>query len=410
MATANHPQQQSHSSIPTNVPPDAVVSFDLYAPGGLEQGLHNAWKALQAPHLPDLLWTTANGGHWIPTRAQLIGQFYRDHETFSSNITHVPRERSHGNHPIPSTLDPPEHTKYRTLINPTLSPKAVRQIEPGIRSLAVSLIETMKPKGKDDFVAGLASILPLQIFMDYARLPKQDLPNLTAIVQERIRPSGKLTAGQTLDMFRDYLRPYIVERLNGDGEDILSRLLRGKIDNGPMPMEKAELLCANLLIAGLDTVASMLGFSFHCLARSPALQSVLASDPSRIPAAVEELLRRHAIVALARVLTKDYNHNGVVMKQGDLVLLPTALAGLDETLFPNPLEIDLGRPRQESAAPFGLGVHRCPGSQLARLELRIVLEEWFARIPQFGLQPGARVEFRSGIVGSVTRLPLQWPS
>ena len=409
MAIANHPNTPPARSIPDNVPPDAVVSFDLYAPEGLENGLHQAWKALQAPHLPDLLWTTANGGHWIPTRARLIAKFYQDHGTFSSNITHVPRERSHGNNPIPSTLDPPEHTQYRALINPTLSPKAVRQIEPAIRALAVSLIETMKPKGKDDFVVGLASVLPLQIFMDYARLPKEDLPNLTAIVQERIRPSGKLTAGQTLDMFRDYLRPHIVERMNGDGEDILSRLLRGKIDNGPMPMNKAELLCANVLIAGLDTVASMLGFSFHCLARSPELQSVLSQNPARIPAAVEELLRRHAIVALARVLTKDYNHNGVVMKQGDLVLLPTALAGLDETLFPNPLEIDLERPRQESATPFGIGVHRCPGSQLARLELRIVLEEWFARIPRFSLQPNERVEFRSGIVGSVTKLPLQWP-
>lgn len=398
------------ASIPAHVPANAVVDFDLYAPPGLSNGLHQAWKTLQSPDLPDLVWSTANGGHWIPTRAAVLAEFYRNHEVFSSHITHIPRERSTGNHPIPSTIDPPAHGRYRTMINPTLSPKAVRQIEPAIRSLSISLIEKMLPNGKGDFIGEFASILPLQIFMDYAELPKEDLPNLVSIVQERIRPSGRLTAGQTLDMFKDYLRPYIVERWDGQGEDVLSRVLRRKEGVEPLSMAEAELLCANLLIAGLDTVASMLGFSFLYLSKAPELRQKIAQDTSLIPRLVEELLRRHGIVSLARIVTRDYHHNGVLLKEGDMVLLPTALASVDETVFPDPFEIDLDRPRQETVTPFGLGVHRCPGSQLARVELRVVLQEWFARIPEFSLQPNGAVEFRSGIVGSVSKLALQWPA
>lgn len=395
------------SDIPTHVPRNAVVDFDMNDPPDLQKGLQSAWRALQKQGTPDLVWTARNGGHWIATRGEDVAAFYRDHENFSSRIMLVPLQRGLESQPLPGSIDPPDHGPYRALLNGPLSPKAVKDLEPEIRALTIALIEQLKPQGECNFVAEFSIILPLTIFISYAGLPHSDLEYLRQLAEEKVRPTGKWSAGEIMQRFADYLDPYVRERSASPGGDLLSRILIGKINDRPLTHEEAIRLCTQVLQAGLDTVAALLAFTFYYLARAPKLRAQLAADPSLIPKAIEEFTRLGAVIAITREVREDYDHRGVIMKKGDLLVLPTMLHSLDETIFSNALEVDLERPRKELLT-FAQGPHRCPGAQLARSELRIVLEEWFARIPDFTLHPDRDPKFASGVVCSMKQLPLKW--
>jgi cytochrome P450 len=162
-----------------------------------------------------------------------------------------------------------------------------------------------------------------------------------------------------------------------------------------------------LFMAGLDTVTAALGFALHRLSVRPDLRTALVSDPTAIPDAVEELLRAHAIVNTARVVTRDVEFAGVTMKEGDRVLLSTVLASRDPDEFERPDEIDFARPANRHLA-FGAGPHRCIGSHLARLEIRVAIEELLRRIPDFGLVVGEHPVIHAGGVLGIDRLPVEW--
>jgi cytochrome P450 len=157
----------------------------------------------------------------------------------------------------------------------------------------------------------------------------------------------------------------------------------------------------------LDTVASALCFTAHCLATHPQVRRELAQDRSLMPNAIEEFLRRYGIPQTARVITQDFEYNGVAFRAGEFVLLSKTLHGLDERRFPDPLRVDIRRDVRKHAA-FGDGPHRCPGSFLARLEMRIFLEEWLARVPEFRVAEGDAVRTSSGPVNGMLHLPLAW--
>jgi len=160
--------------------------------------------------------------------------------------------------------------------------------------------------------------------------------------------------------------------------------------------------------AGLDTVSSGMGFMARFLAESPAHRRQLVEDPSLIPNAVEEMLRRFGVSTPSRQVSQDLEVAGVAMKAGDMVLMPVTLYGLDERVYPDPLSVDFRRKDASFSLVFGTGVHRCIGSFLARLELRIFLETWLERIPDFSIAPGQKPRARAGVVNSMLSLPLAW--
>ncbi|HEX8594953.1 MAG TPA: cytochrome P450 [Pseudomonas sp.] len=162
-----------------------------------------------------------------------------------------------------------------------------------------------------------------------------------------------------------------------------------------------------LLLAGLDTVASMMGLFARFFALNPAHRQKLIEDPGLISRAVEELLRRYPIANLARVATQDYEYHGVNFKAGDMVVAPTTLDGLDERRFTDPFNVDFHRDAQRNLT-FGGGVHRCMGAMLARTELRLFIEEWFKRVPDFQIKPGADLKVSARSVATLTSLPLVW--
>lgn len=392
---------------PAHVPAQNVFDIDMYDPPEVKHGFHEAWKALQAPGVPDMVWTPRNGGHWIATRGKLVSHVLNDHACFSSRIIIVPKADGEHHRMIPTTIDPPQHRPWRLLLNSSLSPKAVREIEAGIRAVAVELIEDVRAEGDCDFISAYANVFPIRIFLRIVDLPDGDTPKLKWLTDQITRPDGSISFADTVARFHDYLGGVIDARAGRDGQDMFSRMINGLVDGRSLTRHEALQLCSQVLIAGLDTVVNFLGFAMLHLASHPDQRDRLAADPTMIPAAVEELFRRYPIVTIGREVRGDMEFGGVSLKAGEMVITPTALHGMDERANERSLDVDFDRGTREHST-FGVGNHKCPGAHLARTEVRITIEEWLARVPDFALAPAAGISFSGGIVGCVDALPLVW--
>jgi camphor 5-monooxygenase len=398
---------------PKHVPPDRVVDFDIYAPPGVADDFHMAWKTLQSEGRPSIVWTPHNGGHWLVTRGRVINEVMSDYTRFSSKSIIIPKQQK-ANRLLPIMVDPPEHGPFRILLNSSLSPKAISRAEARIRQTAIELIEQIRLAGQCDFVASYADLLPIHIFLRMAALSTTDAPLLKTFSDAINRPDpngdwgddGTPFAWAVRHLF-EYLSPIIDERTGKDGDDILSRLVNGKIGSRALTKEEALQLCTQTVVGGIDTVANFLGFVMLHLARAPADRRELVDNPGTIPAAVEELLRRYPIVTIGREVLHDVEYEGVLLKRGDMIATPTPLAGLDDKVNDEALKVDFHRSSGEHST-FGSGSHRCPGAHLARTELRISLEEWLSRIPDFALAEGHDVRYIGGLTATVREVHLTW--
>lgn len=395
------------ATIPAHVPPDLVRDVDLYNLAGADEDVHLAWKKVQDEN-PDIFYTPRYGGYWVVTRAALLDQIWPDHERFSSRHISIPRIEG-APAQLPIETDPPIHQYFRAPVSVALSPKAVRSLTDRARNLAVELIERLRPKGGCEFVHEFAAHLPMEIFLSIVELPSKDREWLIARAEIMTRGGQVEAKQQALGEVFGYLEKWIRERREHPGEDLLSRILQIQVGDRPITHQEALSECALVLFGGLDTVAGTMGFIARFLARNPEHRRRLVREPDLIPKAVEELLRRHSIPTISRVLTRDVAIGGVTMKAGDFVQLTTVLHGLDERAWPNPLEVDFDRDVHAHMA-FGKGVHKCPGSNLARSEIRVFLEEWLKRIPEFSIAPGQRPVTATGSVAGVLHLPLVWPT
>ncbi|MDE8346848.1 MAG: cytochrome P450 [Acidocella sp.] len=394
--------------IPGHVPEALVFDFDLYNPPGAATDYHGAFARLHDNGIPDIFWTPRNGGHWIATRGTHITEIFQDHSRFSSRMKSVPKEHNPKDPLRPITLDPPEHGKYRALIQPFFTVPAIRRLEPIIRNLAINLIDGLKPNGQCEFVADFAQHLPIGIFMGMVNLPESDRLPLLNLVDEIINP-GERSKQEIFASLNEYVGEKVRSRRGGTGTDLITHVANSVIDGELISYTDAVSVCSLVLIGGLDTVASTLGFIAHFLATHPTHRQELAAKPQLIDAAINEFLRRFAVTNPGRVVTRDIDYHGVNMRAGDMVMLPTFLHGLDEREFDDPLSVKFDRAPKVNAA-FGRGDHTCPGLTLAKLEIRVFLEEWLARIPIFSLKAGSDVGIRAGINGSFYRLSLAWPS
>jgi len=199
----------------------------------------------------------------------------------------------------------------------------------------------------------------------------------------------------------------IRERMVERREDLISRLLDEQVRGRSLTLEELKSICFLLFIAGLDTVANMMTFAFHHLARHPELQRTLASDPGRISDFVEESLRCYAIVNGTRIVKQDVEIAGAGFKVGDMVACSLPLAGMDERKNPNPMDFDIDRKNREHLA-FSIGPHVCVGHYLARAEMKIFTEEWLKRVPQMRIVSGFKPDYRAGLVMALNHLPIEW--
>jgi len=392
--------------VPAHVAAERVYDFDIFDPPGAEQDYHLAFRRLQEAGLPDIIWTPRNGGHWIPIRGEDIHHIFKDYEHFSSRVKSVPKEQYDKTVLKPINQDPPEHGKYRALIQPYFSMPAIRKMEDEVRELSVRLIEGFKPNGGCEFVGEFAQHLPIGIFMSMVNLPESDRLPLLHLVDQVINPGERSKQEIFAELFR-YVAAKVGERRQAPGDDLISKVSTSSIDGKPISVEDAIAVCTLVLIGGLDTVASTLGFVAHFLARHPEHRRQLIEKPQLIQGAVDEFLRRFAVTNPGRIVARDHEYKGVRMKEGDMVMLPSFLHGLDDRHYDNPAEVRFDRPVKPNSA-FGNGDHRCPGSNLARVELKVFLQEWLPRIPDFRIAEGQKPGVRAGINGSFYYLPLTW--
>ena len=317
---------------------------------------------------------------------------------------------------VPIAFDPPEHTRYRHILQPFVGPRETAVWQPRVRSLVGTLIDSFVDRGHCDLVAELAVPLPAEVFLTLFGLPMEDRDRLIAWKEGLLGspvPSGGQPTEETIrvggELF-SYLVGHIEKRrrhLDG-AEDLLGRLLA---DTSEERLSEEELLGLSFLfvLAGLDTVTSALSTAFAALAMQPRLRQQIAADPSVIPDAVEELLRMDGpVVFLPRVASQDIELGGHTIPAGSEVQVALAVANRDPAEHAYPDQIDLRR--QERHHAFGGGPHRCLGAHLARMEMREVLAEWHSRIPEYELAPAftPRVEWPTGLVG-LDSLPLVFP-
>lgn len=393
--------------VPAHVPADRVVDFDLFNPPGVEHDFFAAWKTLLGG--PGLVWTTANGGHWIAARGDVVRGLWADAERLSSECLAVTPGLGEVMQFIPLQQDGAEHKAFRMSVMKGLASRFVVALEPKVAEVARELIDGLRPQGRCDFVADFAEILPLNIFLTLIDVPLEDRPRLRQLGVQLTRPDGSMTVEQLKQAADDYLWPFIEKRMANPGDDLFSRILAEPVMGRPWSVDEARRMCRNLLFGGLDTVAAMIGMVALHLARHPADQQLLRDQPDLIPAAADELMRRYPTVAVSRNAVADVEVDGVTIRKGDLVYLPSVLHNLDPASFDAPEEVRFDRdftPIRHTT--MGAGVHRCVGAGLARMEVIVFLREWLAQMPEVSLDPAQPVTMKGGNVGACTALPLVW--
>ena len=396
--------------VPAGIDPALVIDFDYYSDhryrsaGGIPQAMADLRDAA-----PDVFWSTALGGYWVVQGHDAIVDAAARTDLFSSGYMQIParrdlpaRERT-----IPLQIDPPNHAALRAPLNKVFTPSQMYKRVNDIRALAVELIDAVAPLGEADFFKEVTERLPVYIFIDIMGLDRADFHvyrELATIAtgepDQEIRIEAFLE-GEAL------LRTAIAERRKTPREDLISYLLGLEIEGEPVSDDTVLGYCKLLFFAGLDTVANAMTFMMRYLAQDQALQQRLRGEPDKIPHAMEELIRRHAVAPVVRTITKDETWRGFNLRADDMVLLNYPAANLDQRVFDHPDQVDIDRERINHIA-FGSGVHRCVGRHLARIEMVVLLEEVTKRLPTFRLAPGAAVPMRGGGVLSIQSLPLVW--
>lgn len=394
---------------PVNVPPDRVIDFDLYnfPIEGLEY--QRSMRDIFESKAGDVLWSPHNGGHWIAKTNEIVAKVLADSDHFSSRRIMVSSEDTNRPPLVPLQLDPPHHAPYRALLQAALSPKAVGKLGERARELSIELIDGFKADGQCEFIGQFAQHLPIAIFMEIVGLPAEDRPLLTEIAETAMRGTTEAQRNEATGKLMAYGMSKVAERRANPGNDLISTVVKAEVEGKPIDDFSLTGLILLLLLGGLDTVASTLGFYAQFLATHPEHRRQLVEHPELIPNANEELLRRFPIAILAREVKADIELGGVQMKAGEMVLVPTPMDGLDEHKFAEPLSVDFNREKPGANSTFGGGVHRCVGSMLARTELRIFLEEWLKRIPDFSIKPGTSPKVSARSVATITSLELVWP-
>jgi cytochrome P450 len=415
MAEADPKIARHRTPRPAHVPEHLVRDIDMYDPDGIEDGYHEAWRALQRPDMPELVWTPFTGGHWIATRSELIKEIYTDPSRFSSEVIFLPKEAGEQYLMVPTRMDPPEHTPYRKTLDKGLNLAQMRRVEDHVRSIAVELIEGMKARGSCEFSTEYARIFPVKVFMALCDLPMSDAAKLSLFAEDMTRPPGAtpeemaVALGAAQAGFDNYVAPIVDARRGGTGDDLITVMVNNDINGEPITRERAIGLISLLLLGGLDTVVNFLSFMMLHLAKHPEIVADLRTDPLVLQRSVEEMFRRFPVIAEARMVSGDQEYRGVTLKHGDMILVPTALHGLDEAQNADPMKLDIHRKRVQHMT-FGGGPHRCAGMHLARMEAIITLQEWLIRIPEFQVALDQKPTFRSGIIAAVDNVHLEWAS
>jgi cytochrome P450 len=353
------------------------------------------------------------GGAWLPTRYEDVAAIAYDTERFSSRSIILsnfrpPRELAPIGGSPPISSDPPFHHDARKLLLPVFTKAAIAEQEPATRAFCHSLIDTFDGQDVVDAARDYAQHIPMRVIADMLGFPPEDGPRFRVFVEDLLEginlpPDERI---ERVSRLFNYLLAQVHDHIDSPREDLTTYLLNVELYGHKLAPDHVVGTMALLLIAGIDTTWSAIGASLWHLAKNPADRGRLAAEPGLLPTAIEEFLRAYAPVTMARLVKEDMHWHGVDMKADDWILLSFPAANRDPAQFDRAAEVIIDREVNRHAA-FGLGIHRCVGSHLARMELRVALEAWLARIPEFTLADPAAVTWAAGQIRGPRALPLR---
>ena len=397
---------------------DWATDYDIFDPDYVRDPAP-VWDDLRA-RCP-IAHTERWGGSWLPTRYEDLQAMVKMVPALSSRSTVVvppPPElreqlvaeaKKYGAENPPITADPPEHKPFRRMILPFFSPRAVETQIPYTRDLCNSLIDGFIGKGEADAAADYAQQITPRVIAHILGID----PGRADEFVEWVR--GILELGQTQPemrikyrgVIRDFFQEMVTERRRNPGDDPISVLIETEVDGEKLDDYKVVGVCFLLLVAGIDTTWSSISSSLLHFATHPEDRARMRAEPELWPAAVEEMLRFYAPVTMARKVTEPVEIGGVEMTPGDKVLLNFPAANRDPAAFERPDEVVLDRKRNRHIA-FGVGIHRCAGSNLARMEMQVALRTWFDRIGEFELTDPDAVVWAGGQVRGPRTVPVRF--
>jgi cytochrome P450 len=350
------------------------------------------------------------------SRKAEIDEALRHPEVFSSNMDAVDLKNKRPM--IPLQIDPPDQRKYRKLLDPIFAPRKMTAMDEEVSALVNRLIDQFIDRGEVDFAKEFSVPFPSQVFLTLLGLPLEELDTFLTMKDGIIRPDhvtgkryGSKEAGEyqqkVADSVYDYFNKVLDQREVERKDDILSHFLDAEMEGDSLTREDILDICFLFLIAGLDTVTATLDCMFSFLAQHPEQRQQLVDDPSLIPNAIEEMLRWETpVMGIARVAVTDTELNGCPIGAGDQVMIMIGSANTDEAEFPDADVVRFDREINRHLA-FGGGIHRCLGSHLARMELRVALREWHKRIPEYEIESGHTLEYTAGI-RSIDHFPMRF--
>ena len=357
------------------------------------------------------------GGSWLPTRYEDVTEMARDIDHFPSGngISVVPPPQGGNGGPgllayglPPISADPPLHTWTRRLVLPTMSPARVAEYEVYTRALCTRLLDEIVPRGEADAAAEYAQQIPVRVIGHILGVPEDMSDTFVEWVRDVLEfaNDGERRLRGITGILH-YLEGALDEREANPTHDFISELLFAENDGERIDRAVVMGMCALLLVAGIDTTWSSIGSSLWHLATHPEDRRRLTAEPELWPTAIEELLRAYSPVTMARRLGEDVNFKGCPMKAGDRILMNFPGANRDPDAFPDADKVILDREHNRHVA-FGAGIHRCAGSNLARMELRVSLQMWLERIPEFEVTDPALVTWAGGQVRGPRSIPVQF--
>jgi len=395
-------------TVPAHVPPELVYEFDIYADQRVNNDVQTSYAAA-VEAAPDIFWSPANGGHWLVKRMDAISAVATDPEHFSVREMQIPRVP---NPPffIPLSLDPPENLPYRRAMAPMFGPVAIKALEPRIRHWAITVIDQVVGRGEGDFMAEIAKVFPVSVFMELMGMDLSRLHEFRHLAERFFEVQNDATEMADLSAkILGAMKQLADEKRANPDEKLMSHFVHADMGDG-RTMSEDEVLAMSFLLflGGMDTVTNVTGFAFQQLAVMPELQARLSADPEGLSAAfAEEAVRAFGVVNSPRLVVKDKDLMGVPFREGDMVLNLLPVGSRDPSKFDRPHVLDIDRKRAQHVT-FSTGPHLCVGHVLGRAEIKILTEEWFKRVSEFHIASNEPRIFRTGSVMALENLPLAW--
>lgn len=388
------------------------TDFD-HADPSYNENVHEIWKSLREKC--PLAHTTRYGGAWLPSTYEMIRAIAYDTQHFSSNGIIVGSDRPTVPKPVgaapPITSDPPFHTQARRLLLPPFSSKKIALLEEDIRDLCRKLLSDLNINQQTqvfDASNQYARMIPLGVIAKMIGLPQDENDLLFSFIKNIIEdvnlsPEELVKNRELLD---EYIDTQIDDHRINPKDDLISYLINSEIDGAPLDEQHIRGTIGLMFIAGVDTTWSMIGSSIWHLATHPEDLKQLNTSPDLIDSAIEEFLRAYAPVTMARIVNDDFEFFGSELKKDDWMLVPYPAANRDPAAFENPDSFQIDRKLNRHAA-FGLGIHRCIGSNLARLELKVAIQEFIRYFPAFELANPKEIKWSSGQIRGPRKLDVR---